>query len=399
MLKIDLQKAPCDDWGFYAHKKLNELAIYTLPAPLNVFFKNNLEEIRNRAVDPDKRRYAVKGEAIRHYIDLDHWGKESLDHLPKQYERAIWRTAIFYWVENQDTVLVFDTTQYCIYQTCERTFTQSFLTHFLSLHKGIEEESAFKWLRDVAMKEYDEFEWTLSSDKTSEWLKVQMPLEGHLHIEDRFSRHGILPYFFPQHYRRLVRAFEEKNISKIVRLSADLGHYIGDAHVPLHTTKNYNGQLTGQDGIHAFWESRIPELFAESEFDFLVGRANYQKSPEDFIWSVIRQSHQAVDSVLGFEKKISQSLPSDQLYCYETRLGAVVKLPCREFARQYHLALDRQVEDRFRACILAIGSIWYSAWTDAGQPVLDKDLSAGKMDEDDTKVLTEKQKNLIRVHE
>ena len=66
-------------------------------------------------------------------------------------------------------------------------------------------------------------------------------------------------------------AFIEKDSDKILKYSADLGHYIADAYVPLHTTENYNGQLTGQKGIHAFWESRLPELFSE-DYNYLVDK-------------------------------------------------------------------------------------------------------------------------------
>jgi hypothetical protein len=68
----------------------------------------------------------------------------------------------------------------------------------------------------------------------------------------------------------LVDAFKARNFELILRQSAELGHYIADAHVPLHTTSNYNGQLTNQLGLHAFWESRIPELFADKNYDYLV---------------------------------------------------------------------------------------------------------------------------------
>jgi hypothetical protein len=47
-----------------------------------------------------------------------------------------------------------------------------------------------------------------------------------------------------------------------------LGHYIGDAHVPLHTTSNYNGQKTNQHGIHGLWESRIPEQLFDERVTF-----------------------------------------------------------------------------------------------------------------------------------
>ena len=48
---------------------------------------------------------------------------------------------------------------------------------------------------------------------------------------------------------RLTEAFKEGNGAKILKLSAELGHYGSDAHVPLHTTGNYNGQRTGQPDL------------------------------------------------------------------------------------------------------------------------------------------------------
>ncbi len=75
-------------------------------------------------------------------------------------------------------------------------------------------------------------------------------------LTDRFALHGIVPWHVPLVYSMLKKAFMEKNSERILYLSASLGHYIGDAHVPLHCTKNYNGQLTGQNGIH--WILGIP---------------------------------------------------------------------------------------------------------------------------------------------
>ena len=78
---------------------------------------------------------------------------------------------------------------------------------------------------------------------------------------------------------RLTDAFKEKDQAKILKLSAEIGHYIADAHVPLHAHSNHNGQYTGQQGIHGFWESRIPELLAEKEWDFFIGKAAYHDKP------------------------------------------------------------------------------------------------------------------------
>ena len=108
-------------------------------------------------------------------------------------------------------------------------------------------------------------------------------------------------------YKRLTDAFKEKHQAKILKLSAEIGHYIADAHVPLHANSNHNGQFTDQQGIHGFWESRVPELLAEKEWDFFIGKADYIKNPGDFIWQRVLESAKAADSVLLFEKELSKS--------------------------------------------------------------------------------------------
>jgi hypothetical protein len=116
--------------------------------------------------------------------------------------------------------------------------------------------------------------------------------------------YGINPWHVDKMMFKLTEAFKKENIDLILHYSADLGHYIADGHVPLHTTENYNGQLTGQRGIHGFWESRIPELKSTS-YDFFIGKADYISNPSNFIWNRILESSKATDSVLLFEKQPS----------------------------------------------------------------------------------------------
>src|SRR5690606_17228971 len=77
---LSLKASP---WGFFAHKQINRLAVFTLPPGLIGFYKKNIEYITHQAVNPDKRRYIMENEAPRHYIDLDIYGayKDSLKYL------------------------------------------------------------------------------------------------------------------------------------------------------------------------------------------------------------------------------------------------------------------------------------------------------------------------------
>src|SRR5690606_7761813 len=117
--------------------------------------------------------------------------------------------------------------------------------------------------------------------------------------------------------------FMVRDPQSILRISADLGHYIGDAHVPLHTTRNYNGQLTGQEGIHGFWESRLPELFSEG-YDYLVGPALYLENPQETAWQIIHDSHAYVGDVLRLEAELAQRY-GERRFSFETRGRASVR--------------------------------------------------------------------------
>lgn len=268
-------------WGFFGHKLINRMAVFTLPEGLLLFYKSNIEFITDHAPDPDKRRYTVPEEACRHYVDLDHYELTvPIDTVPK------------YW-------------------------------------------------KDAVAK----------------------------YTEDTLNAYGIVPWHINTMKYRLTEAFKEKDVDKILKLSADIGHYIADANVPLHATENYNGQFTGQNGIHGLWESRLPELFSEN-YDFFVGRAVYAADVQGLAWKASEGSFAAKDSVLLFEKQLSASFPSDQKYSMEQKGQTQVKVYSRSYAEAYHRQLAGQVERRMRSSVLAVGTIWYTCWVDAGQPDL-----------------------------
>jgi hypothetical protein len=187
---------------------------------------------------------------------------------------------------------------------------------------------------------------------------------------DSLNSYGIVPWWIQIMLHRLTDAFKEKDQAKILKLSAEIGHYIADSHVPLHASSNHNGQFTGQQGIHGFWESRIPELLAEKEWDFFIGKAEYISNPAEFIWQRVLESGAAADSVLMIEKELSKDFPSDQKFAFENRNGSTIRQYSSAFARRYNRLLYGMIERRMRQSIYAVASFWYTAWVNAGQPDL-----------------------------
>lgn len=352
------------DWGFYSHRLINKYAVFTLPAEMMPLFKRQIKYIEENAINPDKRRYATKFEAIRHYIDLDRWGTYPFEDLPRKFDEALLKYAEFRILDFSGDTITLTKESYgdtVVFNTSRNAQ--------LKIHHN----TLKKFFRKHIMPQYYEDIWVVDKSVVNDYFYLSERLDfKQLIVLDRFSDYGVLPYYLVEGLAKLTKAFERQDEREILRHAADLGHYIGDAHVPLHTTANYNGQFTDQVGIHAFWESRIPELFAEKSFDFFVGKATYIQDPEQYFWDIVLQSHSLVDSVLMVEKQLSLKFPADQQWCYDERLGQTVRIQCREYAEAYNKALNGMIEERMAANMLAIGNIWYTAWINAGQPDLNK---------------------------
>ncbi len=76
-------------WGFFGHQRINYYSVFLLPPEMMVLFKANVLFLSDHSVDPDKRRYAIKEEGPRHYIDIDRYGTHPYPALPRKWEDAI----------------------------------------------------------------------------------------------------------------------------------------------------------------------------------------------------------------------------------------------------------------------------------------------------------------------
>ena len=285
--------------------------MFNLPQPLYHFFRNHIQYIESHAVDPDKRRYAVIGEAENHYIDIDRY-----THSP-------------------DSVF-----------------------------------SIFPMRWDSAVVKFS---------------------------EDTLRAHGIAPWNTYFVYAKLRKAFELKDEKKILRHSVDLAHYVGDIHVPLHTTSNYNGQLTNQLGIHGFWETRVPELFWDS-YHLKRRDAVYLNTPLLTIWEVVENTHRKVDSVLDLESQLNEQL-SEEKYSIETRGVQEVRTYSERYTAAYSERLNGMVERQLQSAVNVLSDLWLSAWIEAGQPDLSESALSLETTKDSVLIDANKPAFITRSHE
>ncbi len=181
---------------------------------------------------------------------------------------------------------------------------------------------------------------------------------------EQSTSQGRIPWRVGEVYDELVAAFRKRNVEAILERAAVLGHYVADAHVPLHAVVNYDGALSGQDGLHRRWET---ELFAryqrQLEPAVKPGAAAPVGDPVMFTFGVLRGSLERAERALE-----SDRLAAGKRDYLETAEDD--RFDHRYYSRLFELEGERMAV-RLGEAAEAVGSLWLSAWQKAGRPKLD----------------------------
>ncbi len=166
---------------------------------------------------------------------------------------------------------------------------------------------------------------------------------------------GVLPWATLTTYDSLVACFRRYDFEKAVLFAADLGHYVADGHMPLHITRNYNGQYTNQYGIHSRFESSMINSF--------IGQITYSgdgvsEVPDvlDYIFDYLYESYPYVDSILAadtYAQGVSGGSTGSSAY----------KNALWEKSKNFTILL-------FSRASHAMAELIYSAWAEAGRPLI-----------------------------
>ena len=179
---------------------------------------------------------------------------------------------------------------------------------------------------------------------------------------DMVLKNGQLPWRIEEMHGRLVRAFGDVKAERfygrenVTFLSAVLAHYVGDAHVPFHAVLNYDGQLTGQHGLHSRFESQLFERYRK-ELRIRPVPMRLTATPRDFTFDTLVTSASLVDALLAADREaIGKGDVYDSAY----------------YARFYAKARPT-LERRLSEAIAATAALITHAWEAGGKPALPAD--------------------------
>lgn len=177
-------------------------------------------------------------------------------------------------------------------------------------------------------------------------------------IEQRFGKEkvldaGLLPWAIQERYGKLVEAFRAKDTVRIAVQSALLAHFVGDAHVPFHVTKDYDGRKPEQKGLHFRWEENLAALWLKPESLHPVKPQKIDDVLQSaFDWCTA--SYGYIDTICEADDKASD------------------KDPARTFS--YYKILWQEtggiLRGRLSAASEALAGVWIAAWEEAAKPEL-----------------------------
>jgi hypothetical protein len=182
--------------------------------------------------------------------------------------------------------------------------------------------------------------------------------------KDMVGKWGYGPWAIDENCSRVIYMLKNKRWDEAIFHMSTLGHYISDIHVPLHVVENYNGQLTGNDGVHFRWEGRMVDEYVKSilptgPLPLISG------SVVDFSMNIVRESYVTLQQILNADTKARKLLSSSE----QQQLNSYDILP---FEGPYLQSLYDQtadlVQDRLEMAVLRIAAMWVYCWNEAGQP-------------------------------
>jgi hypothetical protein len=177
--------------------------------------------------------------------------------------------------------------------------------------------------------------------------------------KEMVQKNGQLPWRLAEMYDKLVTAFRDHArgrpfaLENIKFFTAVVSHYMSDAHVPFHAVINYDGQLTGQHGLHARFESEMFERYAK-KIRVRPRPITITQPARDFTFDTLITSAGLVAPILDADKT---AIGTGEVYD----------------AAYFRVLFEKTrpiMEQRLSESAAAVAALVTKAWMEAGKPAL-----------------------------
>jgi len=196
----------------------------------------------------------------------------------------------------------------------------------------------------------DNYSSFINSGRIANTLDSVIALYGSSFVYEQ----GILPWATITTLDSMTAAFTRRDFEKAMFFAADIGHYVGDGHMPLHITRNYNGQFTNQYGVHSRYESTMIGKYS-SQINYDGDSVHYISNANAYIFQYLYDNYRYVDSILVADKDAKAFAGSTSSDLFYQKFW--------EYSNKFTTIL-------FQNASKAMAELIYTSWVNAGSPEL-----------------------------
>jgi hypothetical protein len=194
----------------------------------------------------------------------------------------------------------------------------------------------------------DNYEEFVATGKISQSLEENIILHG----EEFVKKNGYLPWATKTAYDSLVCCLRRYDFEKAKIFASDLGHYVADGHMPLHISKNYDGQLTDNKGIHSRYETEMVNKYID-EIDYKIKKVKFIDDVENFIFDYLYENYTYIDLIIeadNYAKSLANSTIGE------------------EYLAALWLKTGQITTELFKNASQNLANLYFTAWMEAGKP-------------------------------
>ncbi len=201
---------------------------------------------------------------------------------------------------------------------------------------------------------------------------------------------GSAPWRIQQLHQLMTQAFARareskdrtdlvKHVNSALLYGGLMAHFVGDLGNPHHTTSDFDGQATGNGGLHAYFETRVvnelglqlpDRVFQTMQKDDLIeqrlmqwvnaDRAGLKRDPLRLSLALTLDSYNHLPKLLALDDQFSLIKRSDKSNTYARRRHP------RKVKKQY----ESFIVSRLALSSYVLADLWKSAWQQGGSPDL-----------------------------
>lgn len=225
----------------------------------------------------------------------------------------------------------------------------------------------------------EQFNHFIDIDRYGKYPFDELPRDKQKAIEkfgfEVLQKNGLLPWRISDFTDSLAYSISRWEKEKMLKYFSWLAHYVEDAHQPLHVTENYDGQLTGQPGIHSRFETELVRYMLQNDemkFDMNkmkkeLKESSVVKDRVRFAFDIVLESYKFVDEILNADNYAKSQIQPEKLYRVEKRNGRIRYIYSDEYYSIMSKKLGDLVISRMSLASVRLATLWLTALAESSK--------------------------------